>query len=311
MLFVREALEQSTHAELAAYHARFFPEDATVVDLTLGVGGDALALAARGPLLGFELDPERADYARWNLRALGLGGEVREEDGLAWLRANGAAYVMADPARRVEGRRTLDPTDFSPDPTAISEAARDTRRWLMKLTPMLPDSTLAALAPRVEFVSFGGECREALCVGGTEPLEEGVWATHPDRPPLCGETSVEATHSPDLWLHDADPAAVRAHALGDFGLAALGDAPGYLTGPERVESPWLRAYRVVDEVAPKRLRVTLRDLGAAAPVLKQRGARQDLDRWRKELGRHGDRPLAVAFYTQGAKVRAAILDPPA
>ncbi len=317
MLFVREALEQATHAELAKYHAGFFPSGERVVDLTLGIGGDGLALAARGPLLGFELDPERADLARWNLAALGLDGEVCEADGLAWLREHGAEYVLADPARRVEGRRTLDPADFAPDPVAVAEAAKGARRWLMKLTPMLPDATLSALAPRVEFVSFGGECREALLVGGEDHLSSsgevdgatsGSWATHPHREPLRGDTTVPETDAPDGWFHDADPAAVRAHALGGFGLAALGDLPGYLVGPERVESPWLRSYRVVEDVAPKRLKATLRALGSAAPVLKQRGARQDLDRWRKELGHHGDRPLAVAFYLRGAAVRALILE---
>ena len=332
MLFVREALEQATHADLAAYHARFFPEGETVVDLTFGIGGDGLALAARGPVLGFELDPERADAARWNLNAWGLAGEVRQADGLAWLRSNPAPYVLADPARRVEGRRTLDPADFTPDPSAVAEAARDARRWLMKLSPLMPDTTLLALAPRVEFVSFGGECREALLVGGASPLlslrreagrgsglsrpetvgvgggeSAGIWAAHPHRVPLPGGTTTLPATVPEGWLHDADPAAVRAHALGGFGLASLGDSPGYLVGP-RVESPWLRTYRILDEVVPKRLKATLRAMGAAAPVLKQRGARQALDRWRKELGHHGDRPVAVAFYAQGASVRALILE---
>ncbi len=309
MLFVREALEQATHGRLAAYHASFFPPGETVVDLTFGVGGDGLALAARGPVLGFELDPERAEYARWNLDALRLTGEVRQEDGLAWLQANGAPYVLADPARRVEGRRTLDPADFAPDPFAVAEAARGARRWLMKLSPLLSDAVIDSLAPRVEFVSFGGECREALLVGGTDLLAEGTWATHPDREPLLGGTTTKVAMTPEGWLHDADPAAIRAHALGGFGLAALGDAPGYLVGP-RVESPWLRSYRVLEDVPPKRLKAALRAMGAAAPVLKQRGARQDLDRWRKELGRHGEVPLAVAFYVSGASVRALILEPP-
>ena len=322
MLFVREALEQATHAELAAYHASLFPAGERVVDLTFGIGGDGLALAARGPVLGFEIEPERAEAARWNLSALGREGEVREADGLAWLRENPAPYVLADPARRVEGRRTLDPADFAPDPFAVAEACAPCRRWLMKLTPLLPDETLAALAPRVEFVSYGGECREALLVGGLDPpfplrREEGtgggesrgVWATHPHRAPLAGGTTTLPASVPEGWLHDADPAAVRAHALGGFGLASLGDAPGYLVGP-RTESPWLRAYRIVDDVAPKRLRAALRAMGAGAPVLKQRGARQDLDRWRRDLGVHGEAPVAVAFYAQGASVRALVLEPP-
>jgi hypothetical protein len=309
MLFVREALEQATHAGLAIYHSSLFPPGALVVDLTCGVGGDLVALAKRGPTLGFELDPERADYARWNLRTLGLEGEVREADGLTWLQKNQADYILADPARRVEGRRTLDFSQFSPHPTAVAEASRGARRWAMKLSPMLADETLRELAPRIEFVSFGGECREALLLGGTDGLEPGEWAVQPGLKPLPGGTSVSVEAAqPDAWFYDADPAAVRAHALGNFDLAALGDAPGYLTGSKKIESPWLRSYRVIDEISPKKLGATLKSMCAAAPILKQRGAKQDLDRWRKQLGRHGDRSVTVAFYLRGAVVRALVLE---
>ncbi|RYG24518.1 class I SAM-dependent methyltransferase [bacterium] len=308
LLFVREALEQATHRGLSEYHASLFPAGKLVVDLTCGIGGDLMAFAARGPVLGFELDAERADYARWNLEAFGRKGEVRQEDGLAWLQEHEAEYVFADPARRVDGKRTLDPDVFSPDPFAVAEAASGASRWAMKLTPMLPDETLARLALRIEFVSFAGECREALAIGGSEPLEPGVWAVHPEREPLKGDVPVPA--EADLaegWLHDADPAAVRAHALGNFGLSSLGDSPGYLVGPTRVDSPWLRAYEVIDDVAPKRLKATLKALEADVPVLKQRGAGQNLDVWRKDLKNFGKRKVAVAFYVRGASVRAAVI----
>lgn len=311
MLFIREALEQTTHFALAEYHASLFPEGETVIDITCGIGGDLLALAARGPAIGFELDPERAAYARWNLQAADRTGEVREEDGLAHIQTHPTPYVLADPARRVDGRRTVDPTVFTPDPFAIAEAARESRRWAMKLTPMMSDDDLARLAPRVEFVSYAGECREALLIGGTDPLEPGVWAVRPGQEPLRGNSPhLPVAERAEGWLHDADPAAVRAHALGDFGLAALGDSPGYLVGPSRVESLWLRQYEVIDDVTPKKLKATLKSLGADAPVLKQRGAGQNLDTWRKDLGRHGNLPVAVAFYVQGSAVRAAVLHAP-
>ena len=131
---------------------------------------------------------------------------------------------------------------------------------------------------------------------------------HPDREPLRGDVAVTGeAEGAEGWLHDADPAVVRAHGLGNFGMVALGDAPGYLVGPARIESPWLRAYEVIEDVVPKRLKPTLKDLGADVPVLKQRGAGQDLDAWRKELRSYGKRKVAVAFYVRGASVRAAIV----
>jgi hypothetical protein len=77
MLFVREALEQATGEAIARYHASRFPEGAPVVDMTAGVGADLIALARRGPAIGYELDPERAMCAAWNLRVHGVEAEVR------------------------------------------------------------------------------------------------------------------------------------------------------------------------------------------------------------------------------------------
>ena len=56
MLFDREALEQATHEAIAVYHASRFPAGEIVVDMTVGIGADLIALAARGPVIGFELD---------------------------------------------------------------------------------------------------------------------------------------------------------------------------------------------------------------------------------------------------------------
>src|SRR5688500_1564819 len=60
MLFTREALEQATHERVAEYHASRFPHDELVVDMTAGIAADLIALAKRGPAIGYELDSERA-----------------------------------------------------------------------------------------------------------------------------------------------------------------------------------------------------------------------------------------------------------
>ncbi len=107
MLFTREALEQATNEALAAYHARLFPAGSLVVDLTAGIGADLIALARRGPTVGFELDEERAEYTQHNLVVHGLDAKVNVMDSS---NAFGHEFAYADPARRVESRRTLDPS---------------------------------------------------------------------------------------------------------------------------------------------------------------------------------------------------------
>jgi hypothetical protein len=116
MLFDREALEQATHEAVAKYHASKFPVGEPVVDMTVGIGADMIALAARGPVIGFDLDELRTDYGRHN----SPGSDVRTEDGLAFVLANDYPYIWADPDRRdIAGKRLNDPSAYEPDPALI------------------------------------------------------------------------------------------------------------------------------------------------------------------------------------------------
>ncbi|MGV3616657.1 MAG: hypothetical protein ACO1SV_15120 [Fimbriimonas sp.] len=333
MLFVREALEQATHERVAAYHASLFPVGAPVVDMTAGIGADLIALAARGPVVGFELDPERAAYARHNLAAHGRTGEVRVGDSLAWLlpsppaageqfqmgdaspgSVGTSAYAFADPARRVEGRRTLNLEEFAPDPRVVAEGFRKVALGVIKLSPMLRDDDLEALGVGLEFVSFGDECREALVLCGRE-AEPGRRAVHVESGErLAAEEYAPGTDAPAEFLFDADPAAVRAHALGTlaarFDLRGLGDSNGYLTGPEFHASPWLRTYRVLHhgKADAKSTKAALRALGAATPELKQRGAGLDLIRERKGYAMDGKRPVSLVIWPLGRSLRHTIVE---
>jgi hypothetical protein len=312
MGFVREALEQATHERVAAYHASLFPPDVLVADLTSGIGADLIALAARGPAIGFELDPDRAEYARQNLRVHGHASEVKVEDSLlaGWT----FAYAFADPARRVEGRRTLDPEEFSPNPVVLAERFQALQRGVIKLSPLLHDSFLESLGPWLQFVSFGGECREALVAVG-QSVAGSRTAHHVE----SGET-VEAMAPPEPvlepgeYLYEADPAAIRAHAVGTlssrYGLKPLGDSNGYLTGHEPIDSPWLRVYRVLyhGKADTRATKAALRQHEAATPELKQRGAGLDLVKLRKEFASSGSRPVSLAIWPVGRSLRHTILD---
>jgi hypothetical protein len=309
MVFVREALEQATHEGVAEYHASRFPSGERVADLTCGIGADLIALARRGPAIGFDMDRERADCAVYNLRAHGLSAQVEVADSLAapW----DFYFAFADPARRVESRRTLDPSAFSPDPTVLAERMALLRLGGIKLSPLLRDDFLESLGPRLEFVSFGGECREALVWCGTE-AEPGRFAVHVETgSSLEAQEPGASVEPPGEYLFEADPAAIRAHALGAFTeLTPLGDSNGYLTGDLVSPSPWLKQYRVLahGKWDVKAVRRTLDELTAATPVIKQRGAGLDVEAVRKQLRASGERPVAIAVWPVGRSLRFAALD---
>jgi hypothetical protein len=312
LFFTREALEQATHERVAQFHAHLFPERATVIDLTTGIGSDLMALATRGPVHGFEVDRERAELAAANLRALGLAGEIHIGNAMEMSSTEGIQYVFADPARRQAGTRVRDREDYQPDPKEVIERFAHVRIGGMKLSPLLPDSELRSLGPRVEFVSFGGECREALVMWGSEV--EPAWGARnvETNEFLASESSSTPTvELPLTFIFDADPALVRAHATAALGLHLLGDSRGYLTGEHPTDSHWLRAYRVA-YAGPGDTRQTqtaLRALEGTIREVKQRGTHADGPTVLRRFKSFGARQLSLILYPVGRSIRHALVEP--
>ncbi|MBS1718765.1 MAG: class I SAM-dependent methyltransferase [Armatimonadetes bacterium] len=307
MIFVREALEQATNERVAQYHASCFPGGQLVADLTAGIGGDLLALAARGPAVAYELDEERLECARWNLQAYGLKAELRLKDALEekW----DFEYAFADPGRREGGARIAKPEDYAPNPLLLAERMKRIKKGGIKLSPMNDDAFLEALGPRIEFVSYEGECKEALVWMGAETQpgrfavlldgKEPLWLQAGGSPPSVDE--------PGAYLYEADPAAIRAHCVGSLcaqhDLAVLGTSHGYLVGDQALRDPWLTSYEIV--AAAK----DVGDLGKrfkteskAKAVVKSRVPGLDLAKVSRELKGFDPNLVAIA-YPVGRSVR--------
>ncbi len=301
MLFDREALEQATHESVAIYHAAKFPQGAAVVDMTVGIGADLIALTKRGPSIGFELDATRAEYARHNCP----GADVRNEDGLAFVQINDSPYIWADPDRRDSaGKRLNDPSAYEPDPTSIP---RDRELTGIKLSPLLFDEYLETIGDRIEFVSYRGECREAIAWSGNS-VEPGFFCVDAESHETLPRFEIEdAVNDAYEVIFDSDPAAVRAHALGNFGLPQLGDSPGYLTGETTLNSPWLRAYEVLYKESGdlKRIKEFLRKNNLRVFEVKQRGAGIDPPTIIKQLKTDGD-PVSLIAWKVEKSVRYAV-----
>jgi hypothetical protein len=306
MLFDRDGLEMASDERLAAYHASRFPAGAQVIEVGCGVGSDTIALARRGPVLAYESDPARAAMARHNLRVHGVEAEVRTE---SWTPDVGGGYAFADPSRRAGGRRTLEPSDFSPNPVELVRSCSQATLVGMKLSPMLPDAFFAQFEARREFASLGRECRESLLWFGEGV---GTFAVHIESGellPSCEPTSV--VDDPMECVFEADPAAIRAHALGNFQAIPLGDSNGYLTGDEPLTSPWLRGYRVLDHgrFDMKEVRAALAKHDARTPEIKQRGTGVDPAALRKQLRFTGTQPVVVLLYPLGKSIRYVVACP--
>lgn len=305
MLFDRDGLEMATHERVATFHADRFPKDATVADLCCGIGGDLIALARRGPTIGYETDPVRAEYARHNLSVHGLKAEV--VTGGASLGSLRADAVFVDPQRR--GARGYG----EPDPRSITKTFDAVG---IKLGTAL-DIELASreLDAAVWAVSFQGECRELFAWHGAGSKQEtGAFQIESGNALETGGFP-PAAEEPAAFLFHVDPAAIKAGCLGalcrETGLAALGDSDGYLTGDHSVASPWLRAYRVLwhGPADRKHTQQALMSLQARVVEVKTRRTHRPASQIQADFKPAGPRPVTLAVWPLGKSLRHALIEP--
>lgn len=304
----------ASHEQVAEWHASLFPSGETVVDATCGIGADTIALAKRGPVIGLDLQVEHARYAQHNLDVCGLHAEIVHTDCLEWLRSNSPKYVYADPARRDGSRRTLNPDEFVPNLGELLELLARCKLAVIKLSPMLDDGFLESLGGKLIFVSHRGECKEALIVLGEESGRFAYQLESAQYIPACHPPA--STEVPLEYLFEADPAAIRAHALGDMGLLGLGDSHGYLTGSTGVESLWLTSYQVLwhGTWRPKAVKSYLLSENLYVESVKTRGVQVDpravqkmLNEGKSPKPKKGHDTCVLALYPVGKSIRSVIL----
>ena len=66
MFFTPEGLEQSTGDAISHYRAARFPTEIPLLDACCGIGGDALAFSARGPVVAVDRYPAAVVCTRAN-----------------------------------------------------------------------------------------------------------------------------------------------------------------------------------------------------------------------------------------------------
>lgn len=159
----RRALEQSTHAAVAAVKAEWFADEA-VHDICTGIGGDAVQFANRGPVHAVERDPLTAAMAWENIRNHRSGDHAFSVHccELADYELPPHRWVHVDPDRRVSGRKALDPDSFSPTWNDICNLIRAATGAVVKIAPAtkVPDSPIPESEFHRAWFEIGGSVRE-------------------------------------------------------------------------------------------------------------------------------------------------------
>ena len=256
-----------------------------VVDLCAGIGGDALALAARCDVLAVDLDQGMCRRLSYNASVYKVRDRVLSVRARAETFAIPAgAWLHLDPDRRASGdnrARSLD--DYAPAPEFWKSAMRRVAAGAIKLGPASDFAKhFAGPEYEVELISLRGECKEATvwfgelasCRRRATVLPENVSWTDRDGPTGQWTPAVQ----PVTFVFDPDPALLRAGLLDGFALehslARVADGVDYLTGERLIKTPFLSAFGVLD-VLPldlKKLKRLIAANGIGTLEIKVRGA---------------------------------------
>ena len=320
MFFTPNGVEQSTRASVATYRAERLKAlgVTSLADLCCGIGGDAIALARAGiRVLAVDRDPVTAAVARANADALGLAGliEVREAD-VTEVDTSGYDAVFVDPARRGGRGRIFDPEAYSPPLSwAVEAARRASLAAALKVAPGIPHEAVPADA-EAEWISDGGDVKEAVLWFGTEP--GAVRATLlPGPRTLLGKGLPDPQVRPvGRYLYEPDGAVIRAHLVAevaeqlDGGL--IDPTIAYVTADERHVTPYAAAYEITDQLPfnVKKLKALLRERGVGTLTVKKRGSAVEPEELRKKVKPQGP-GSATVFLTRVAGAPTMLVGHPA
>ncbi|MGS2805783.1 THUMP-like domain-containing protein [Nocardia sp. MW-W600-9] len=298
-LFTDDALQQATPALVARHRAARLAGRA-VHDVTCSIGAELAELSAVCPaVIGSDLDEVRLAMAAHNLSTRGRNIVLARADALTPTSRD--TVIIADPARRADGRRTYDPAKLQP-PLPDLLAAYAGRDIAVKSAPGL-DFDRLGWAGEVEIVSLDGAVREA-CLWSPGLTEPGVTRRATVLDSRGSATTLTDTDPDDIperapgeWIVDPDGAIVRAglvrHYAAKHGLWQLDPQIAYLTGD--TVPAGMRGFRIDDrfELREKTLRQELsrRDCGSLEILV--RGIDIDPDALRRKLKLRGSVPYTL------------------
>lgn len=314
-LWADQAGVEMASSMLAAIHkARRFAAlqpAAPVFDLCCGIGADAMALAAAGlDVIGIDLDEARAWMCACNARCPTRTMDVQR------LAPDEVHLFHIDPQRRSDAdRRSPRIDDLQPGIAYLSSLSASAEAGCIKLFPGVPYD---ALPPgEVEILSEQGRLRQALLWTGelasphhlrtATVLDAGAMITGQPGPAPLGDLGA--------FVFAVDPAVERAELIGELaaqtGLTTPHHSSGLLTGDQNVASPFLRSFRLLEEMpwSLSRVRARLRDLDAGIVTIKTRGGVVDPDRIQAQLRGQGSRPLVLFIQRFGPRFVCLICEP--
>jgi hypothetical protein len=308
-------LEQATHPLIAEHKASRFPGDFPVWDLCSGIGCDASALAARGPVVAFDSDEAMLQRCRWNLEAWGAANVTCRHDDATSIDISDK-WIHVDPDRRNgRSRPTKRLERYSPDLKWMQHAVQKAKGGAIKIGPA---SNFMQKFPdcEIELISLHKECREAtVWFGELADCEQFRATILPSGETIAGDplsAYADAAAQPLKYIYDPDPAVVRSGLIdavcAQLNLQRLDSEEEYLTSDEAPETSFVTSFEV-EAVLPnnqKQLRRYLRQSPGQYYEVKCRRLPIDASATTRRLPTDGDTPKVIFFLRVQGKAKIVV-----
>ena len=306
MLFTEPGLEQASRLAVAALHAGRFREAGLkqVADLGCGIGAESMAMASLDiNVAAIEIDEVTAAVAAYNLAVFeNVNVENADATQFDLDRFDG---LFLDPARRelsgparAQALRKFDPASYSPNFEFVLACAAS-KPTGVKLGPGHPHEAIPDDC-EAQWVSVDGDL-----------VELALWFGRLARPGIkraalliANGVKHEITSDSDErldaelgavseFIYEPDNSIIRSHLIGQLaeqiGAHLISAEIAYLATDREISSPWLKGYRVIDNLPfdRKKLKAYLREREIGTLEIKKRGADITPEQLRKELAPKG------------------------
>lgn len=250
MFFTSLSLEQATSEIVATYIASRFKKDWMVIDLTCGLGANAIFLAQQvKKVIAVDLEAEKINCARENAAVYGVNEKMEFMVGDAFLNIKPADAFFLDPDRNLGGfTKTRSFLNSSPSLLEIlPKLLSVTKNIAVKISPAFDyeELKLLPLEPEVEVISENNNCKVAMLWFGdfktakrrATGFKKGVNFS------IINSDNVEVTEIslPLKYLYEPDKAISKAHLVDEvahsFSLKKLDYNLSFLTGNELINDP--------------------------------------------------------------------------
>jgi hypothetical protein len=306
LLCDRQGIEQASSEQTAAWKARRFGSE-PVLDLCCGIGGDAMALAARGPTVGVDRSPARSVMCHVN-----AGIETRTDE-VSSVELD-APLIHIDPARRdeVTGKRRWALEALEPSVMAIAKITDAVEGGAIKLGPglgrdeALPfgETTLEFLAEHgsiVQAVVWFGSLATAGALRRASDAGTGISIEGVPRRPEYRSTVGQFLLTPHVAIERAE---LLPQALGPLDARELAPGLGLLSCDEVPETPWFSCFRVDAVMSPRlpKVKAWLRAHDGGQVVVRTRDQAIDADAWTRSLQGSGATEFVLFGLRLGKKI---------